>query len=278
MANRGGFDLVAQAMSGIISVTGTPEHPAKCSVPLSDLNAGLYASHAILAALIYRMKTGRGQYIDASLLDSAIAYTIWETNEYWATGRSPIGLGTAHRNSAPYQTFQTSDGAIAIGAANQRNWERLVQVLGLDGLLDDPRFATNSLRFEHRQELEALLAPQFATRTTDQWLQALDAAQVPVGPVLSIEQMVNHPQVMAREMTVSYRHPVVGDVHGLGMPVKFSQTPARLRRPAPMLGQHTFYLLKTRLGMTDDQCARLEADGVVLDAHWKGEPDGADAN
>src|SRR5437867_5609705 len=128
-ADRGGFDLVAQAMSGVLSVTGSPEEPAKVGVPISDLNAGLYASHAILAALFSRIRTGLGQYIDTSLLEAALAYTMWESNEYWATGTAPQRLGTAHRLSAPYQVFPTADGWIAIGAANQRNWERFASVL-----------------------------------------------------------------------------------------------------------------------------------------------------
>src|SRR5207248_344303 len=143
---RGGFDLVAQAMSGLLSVTGSPEEPAKVGVPISDLNAGLYASHAILAALLSRARTGEGQYIDTSLFEAAMAYTIWESNEYWATGMPPQRLGTAHRLAAPYQVFSTANGWIGIGAANQRNWERLVQVIGRSDLLQNPLFASNSDR------------------------------------------------------------------------------------------------------------------------------------
>ncbi|PSR25928.1 MAG: CoA transferase [Sulfobacillus benefaciens] len=267
-AERGGFDLVAQAMSGIISVTGTPDHPAKCGVPLSDLNAGLFASHAILAALLYRGKTGEGQYIDTSLLEGALAYTIWESNEYWSTGDNPKGLGTAHRNSSPYQTFPTADGAIAIGAANQRNWERLAEVLDADELLHDSRFETNRLRTVHRDELASILAPIFQQRSTSEWLEALDAAQVPAGPVLRMSEVYAHPQVIARHMEDTYQHPLAGLVHSIGMPVKLSRTPARIHCPAPLLGQHTFRIMKT-LGMTDEECLELEREGIVVDAHWK---------
>jgi|BEDMetMinimDraft_2_1075160.scaffolds.fasta_scaffold01456_3 crotonobetainyl-CoA:carnitine CoA-transferase CaiB-like acyl-CoA transferase len=269
--DRGGFDLVAQAMGGIISVTGTPQHPAKSGVPLSDLNAGLFASHAILAALFHRARTGEGQRLDTSLLEGAIAYTFWESNEYWATGKPPQGLGTAHRNSAPYQTFPTQDGSIAIGAANQRNWERLAEAIGRPELLEDPRFVTNAGRLQHRAELAETLTETFRRRTTAEWMKVLEEAGVPAGPVLDIGQMYAHPQVRARQMEYLVEHPTAGTVHQIGPAVKYSRTPARIRRPAPLLGQHTFAILK-ELGYSDEECAALEAAGVVRDAHYEGPP------
>ena len=266
MAHKGGFDLVAQGVSGVISVTGTPDHPAKCGVPISDLNAGLFASHAILAALVHRMKTGEGQYIDTSLLEGALAYTIWESTEYWTSGHPPVGLGTAHRNSAPYQTFPTEDGSIVIGAATQRNWERLVHAIHAEPLLDDARFRTNSDRVANRQILEEMLFPIFQQRSTDEWLDLLDEAEVPAGPVLNMAQVYEHPQVKARHMDIHYQHPLAGWVHSIGMPVKFSATPATLVRPAPLLGQHTFYYLR-ELGYSDAECLLLEQQGSVRDAH-----------
>ncbi|MDA8192706.1 MAG: CoA transferase [Thermaerobacter sp.] len=272
MAGQGGFDLVAQAMSGVISVTGTPDHPAKSGVPLSDLNAGLFASHAILAALLYRTQSGEGQYIDTSLLEGALAYTIWESTEYWATNIAPSGLGTAHRNSAPYQTFATQDGSIAIGAANQRNWERLAHALQAEYLLDDARFATNSERLANRGVLADILTTLFKRRSTQDWLAILKAAEVPAGPVLNMAQVYQHPQVKARQMELSYQHPVAGLVHGIGMPVKMSKTPAALLRPAPLLGQHTFHYL-LQAGYSYAECLSMERAGIVRDAHWE-EPDG----
>lgn len=266
MAQRGGFDLVAQAMSGVISVTGTPEHPAKSGVPVSDLNAGLYASHAILAALFHRERTGEGQHIDTSLLEGAMAYTIWESNEYWATGEPPSGLGTAHRNSAPYQTFPTKDGAIAIGAANQRNWERLAHALGTTHLLEDKRFLSNKDRLSHRAELEAELTPVFRLRNTDAWLEVLDAAEVPAGPVMNMAQVYQHPQVQARQMEVTHQHPIAGTVHAIGMPVKMSRTPAEITRTSPLLGQDTFTFLR-EIGYSPEECLSLEEKNIVRDAH-----------
>ena len=252
-ANKGGFDLVAQAMSGLISVTGSPDEPAKVGVPISDLNAGLFASHAILAAMMVRGRTGEGQYIDTSLFEAALAYTIWESNEYWATGQAPHGLGTAHRLSAPYQVFATADGWIAIGAANQRNWERLVQSLERPDLLANPLFSTNSDRMAHLPALVETLTESFKTRTTEEWLPRLEAAGVPCGPVLSLNQVYEHPQVKARNMKMTVEHPVAGPISAIGFPVKYSATPPHLYRPAPVLGQHTFALLES-LGVNREQC------------------------
>jgi crotonobetainyl-CoA:carnitine CoA-transferase CaiB-like acyl-CoA transferase len=265
-SERGGFDLVAQAMSGLISVTGAPGAPAKVGVPISDLNAGLYASHAILAAMLSRARTGEGQFIDTSLFEAALAYTIWESNEYWATGTPPQSLGTAHRLSAPYQVFETGDGWIAIGAANQRNWENLARALGREDLLQVPNFATNAERRAHLPELVEALTETFKTRSTEEWAQALDEAGVPSGPVLSLDKVYEHPQVKARAMDMEVEHPIAGRIHAIGFPVKYSATPPRLYRPAPVLGQHTFQTLES-LGYTAEQRRQLEADGVVLDAH-----------
>ncbi len=263
---RGGFDLVAQAMSGVLSVTGSPEEPAKVGVPISDLNAGLYASHAILAALLSRMRTGEGQYIDTSLFEGALAYTFWELNEYWATGIAPKRLGTAHRLSAPYQVFATSNGWIAIGAANQRNWELLAQALEHPELLDNPHFASNADRMTHITELEEALTAALKTRSTEEWLKVFEEAGVPCGPVLTLDEVYRNPQVKAREMDIEVQHPTAGRIHTIGFPVKYSKTPGQMYRPAPVLGQHTLAILES-LGYSTEERQRLEADGVVRDAH-----------
>ena len=265
---RGGFDLVAQAISGVLSVTSSPEEPAKVGVPNSDLNAGLYASHAILAALLSRMHTGEGQYIDTSLFEAALAYTIWESNEYWATGMAPRRLGTAHRLAAPYQVFATANGWIAIGAANQRNWELLARVLDRSDLLQNADFATNADRMANLTELVETLTATLKTRTTEEWLQLFDEAGVPCGPVLTLGEVYQHPQVKARAMDIEVQHPIAGNIHAIGFPVKYSSTPGQMYRPAPVLGQHTFVMLES-LGYSSEQCRQFEADGVVLDAHLK---------
>lgn len=273
LREQGGFDMVAQAMSGVLSVTGSPEAPAKVGVPISDLNAGLFASHAILAALLARARTGEGQHIDTSLLEAALAYTIWESNEYWATGLPPKRLGTAHRISAPYQVFETQDGWIAIGAANQRNWERLAHALDRPDLLEHPDFTTNSDRVTHLPALVATLTETIKTRSTAEWAERLQSAGVPSGPVLTLDQVYANPQVRAREMDIEIEHPVAGRVHAIGMPVKFSATPGRVTRPAPVLGQHTYALLQS-LGVSEAQCRELEASGIIHGGHPNEPADG----
>src|SRR5712692_505740 len=227
---RGGFDLVAQAMSGILSITGSPEELAKVGVPISDLNAGLYASHAILAALLSRIRTGEGQYIETSLLEAALEYNIWESNEYWATGTAPRGLGTAHRLAAPYQVFATASGWIAIGAANQRNWEQLVRALDRPDLLHNAKFATNADRMSHREELVETVTATLKKRTTEEWLPVFDEAGVPCGPVLTLDEVYLHPQVQARAMDIEVQHPIAGRIHAIGFPVKYSDTPGHIYR------------------------------------------------
>jgi crotonobetainyl-CoA:carnitine CoA-transferase CaiB-like acyl-CoA transferase len=267
---RGGFDMVAQAMSGVMSVTGSPEEPAKVGVPISDLNAGLFASHALLAALFARTRSGEGQFIETSLFESALAYTIWESNEYWATGKAPKRLGTAHRIAAPYQVFPTANGWIAIGAANQRNWERLVQALERPDLLQNTLFATNSDRLANLPTLVETLTQVLKTRTTEAWLQVLEQADVASGPVLTLDQVYQHPQVQARNMDIEIEHPVAGRVHAIGFPVKYSSTPGQVYRSAPVLGQHTFQVLRS-LGMSSEECHQLEGEGVISDAHLEEE-------
>ena len=265
---RGGFDLVAQAMSGVLSVTGSPEAPAKVGVPISDLNAGLYASHAILASLLVRARTGEGQYIDTSLFEAALAYTLWESNEYWASGTSPRRLGTSHRLAAPYQVFATANGWIAIGAANQRNWELLAKAMDREDLLLNPAFASNADRMANLAQLVETLTTTLKTRSTEEWLLIFDEAGVASGPVLDLEAVYRDPQVKARAMDIEIEHPIGGHVHAIGFPVKYSSMPAQMYRPAPVLGQHTFALLES-LGYSPEQCRQFEADGVVLDAHLK---------
>jgi crotonobetainyl-CoA:carnitine CoA-transferase CaiB-like acyl-CoA transferase len=263
---RGGFDLVAQAMSGMLSITGSLEEPAKVGVPVSDLNAGLYASHAILAALLSRVRTGEGQLVDTSLFEAALAYTIWESNEYWATGMPPRRLGTAHRLAAPYQVFATANGWIAIGAANQRNWELLARAMGRSDLLQNAAFATNADRMANLAQLVETLTATLKTRATEEWLRVFDEAGVPCGPVLTLDEVYQHPQVKARAMDIEVQHPIAGHIHTIGFPVKYSSTPGQMYRPAPVLGQHTFALLES-LGYSPEQCRQLETDGIIHDAH-----------
>src|SRR5215831_17850024 len=230
--DRGGFDLVAQAMSGMISITGNPgEPPVKVGVPIADLNAGIYACYAILAAYIHRLKTGQGQRIDTSLLEASLAYTFWESAIFFATGDNPPPMGSAHRLSAPYQVFKAADGHFALGAANQANWHKLCEAIGRPDLLEDERFTTNGDRTTNQRELSAVLEDVFAAGPVEYWMAALGHAGVPAGPVYSIGQVYSDPQVLARDMSVEIEHPAAGSTRVIGVPVKLSATPGQIRRP-----------------------------------------------
>ena len=262
-ARRGGFDLVAQGMSGLMSVTGHPDSaPTKIGVPVCDLNAGMFAALGILTAYISRLKTGQGQQVDTSLLEGGIAYTFWESAMYFATGESPGPKGSAHRLTAPYQAFETSDGYVNVGAANQANWERLCAAIGRDELASDPRFAEPRDRMDNLDELTATLEETFSRKPSDHWLNALEAAGVPAGPIYDLGQVYEDPQVRARQMIVETDHPVAGQISNIGIPVKLSETPGRFQRPAPTLGQHTDEVLR-ELGRTDAEIADLRSTGAV---------------
>ena len=261
--SRGGFDLVAQGMSGLISVTGHPGGPpTKVAVPISDLNAGIFGAYGILAAYVHRLKTGEGQHVDTSLLEAAVAYTFWESSAYFASGQIPQPMGSAHRLNAPYQVFETGDGAVCIGAANQSTWEKLCTVLERQDLAQDPRFATNADRVRHYRELATLLQPILLKRKMAAWLTLLEAAGVPAGPIYTIAQVYEDPHVQAREMVVELDHPAAGTIKNIGIPVKLSLTPGRIRRPAPLLGQDTDEILLW-LGLEHAEITRLRASGII---------------
>ena len=262
-ARRGGFDLVAQGMSGLMSVTGhSGGPPAKVGVPICDLNAGMFGAIGILTAYINRLRTGQGQHVDTSLLEGGIAYTFWESAMYFATGDIPEPKGSAHRLTAPYQAFETSDGYVNIGAANQANWERLCVAIGRDELAADPRFVEPRDRMNNLDDLVSTLEGTFAQQTSDHWLEILDAASVPAGPINDLAQVYDDPQVQAREMMVETDHPVAGRVKNIGIPIKLSETPGRFQRPAPTLGQHTDEVLSD-LGCSDDEIDKLRTGGAV---------------
>jgi crotonobetainyl-CoA:carnitine CoA-transferase CaiB-like acyl-CoA transferase len=238
-AMRPGYDLIAQAMSGLMSAVGMPDQePVKNTTPVGDLGSALFAAYAILAALISRDKTGEGQLVTASLFEAALGLSIWETAEYWGTGRSPKPLGSANRMSAPYQAVQASDGYFVFAAANQKLWLALLDVIDRRELNDDPRFADNTLRLSNARALIELLRPTFATRTVEEWVDALLAAGVPSGPIYDYEQSLGSDHAKAREMVQDIPHPVEGSFKALGFPVKMSRTPQAVRYPPPLLDEH----------------------------------------
>ena len=263
-AERGGFDPIAQGMSGLMSITGAGSSgpPMKVGAPLTDITAGILGAMGVLAALLARTRTGRGQRVDTSLFEAGIVHTYWQSAIAFATGIAPGALGTAHPLNAPYQAFRTSDGWITVGAANQANWLRLIEALAAPELARDPRFADNASRMKNLKSLETALAPYFASRNSAEWLAKLEAAGVPAGPVLDIKQMHRDAQTLAREMVVEVNHPKAGPVKTLGLPVKFSNTPGGIAGPAPTLGQHTREVLAEH-GFSAAEIEKLIADGAV---------------
>jgi crotonobetainyl-CoA:carnitine CoA-transferase CaiB-like acyl-CoA transferase len=244
-AGRGGFDLIAQGFSGLMSITGEPGRPpVKNGNAVSDMNAGILGALGILAAYVHKLKTGQGQVVDTSLSDASLQQLYWHAAIWFATQRSPEPTGSAHVLTAPYQAFQASDGWINIGGANQANWERIAEVLGHPEWRDDPRFATNSARMAHREELVDLINAVLIGRPRAEWQAAFDTAGVPAGPVHSVGEALSHPQTLARGMVVELEHPLAGLTQAIGCPIHFSATPTQITRAAPLLGQHTRELLQ----------------------------------
>lgn len=238
-AMRPGFDLIAQAMSGVLSSNGFPGmEPAKNSIAVADLGAGLFSVYGVLSAIIGREKTGKGQYIDASLLEAALGLSIWETAELWGTGKPPQPIGSANRMSAPYQAVEASDGWFVIGAANQGLWLKMIDVMGRAELQDDPRWSDNASRVQNRQELIDAMAPTFKTRTKQEWIDTLLGAGVPAAPILDYGEAIASEQAEAREMMMMVEHPVEGEFRSLGFPVKMRGTPQEVRLPPPLLDEH----------------------------------------
>lgn len=260
----GGFDLVAQGMSGLMSLTGEGpgRPPVKCGVPLTDVTAGILAALGVVAAWVHRSKTGEGQRVDTSLFEAGIVHTYWQSAMALATGAAPGPMGSAHPLAAPYQAFETADGWITVGAANETTWRRLASVLGAPELADDPRFASNERRMANLAELTELLAPRFRRRPAAEWLELLRDAGVPAGPVHDVVDMHGDPQTLARDMVTEVEHSRLGAVKTLGLPIKLSGSPGSVRRGAPVYGEHTREVLEEH-GFPGAEVEELAAAGVV---------------
>ncbi len=263
-AERGGFDLIAQGMSGLMSITGEGpgRPPVKVGAPLTDITAGILGAMGVSAAYARKLQTGEGQRVDTSLFEAGIVHTYWQSAIAFATGRSPGPMGSAHPLNAPYQAFETADGWLNVGAANQANWLRLLEVIEAPELAGDGRFADNQARITNLEALVELLAPYFAARPTGDWLARLEAAGVPAGPVLSVGQMHADPHALARGMVTEVAHPKAGRVKTLGLPIAFSETPGKVARGAPLYGEHSRAVL-AELGYGEAEIEQLIEAGVV---------------
>lgn len=238
-SQRPGFDLIAQAASGVMSITGEPgAPPAKSGVPVTDIGCSLFAVYAILSAYIGRQRTGEGQRIDASLFDAGLAFAVWDIAEYWGTGRVPERIGTANRMAAPYQAVRAADGHFVLGANNDRLWRRLCEAIERPDLADHPDYATNASRMAHRPALIAELEAVFETRPKEHWVDLLLAHGIPAGPINDYAEALGNEHAAARGMVMEIDHPVEGRVRNIGFPVKLHGTPQRVRRHPPLLGEH----------------------------------------
>ncbi|HEY79795.1 MAG TPA: CoA transferase [Anaerolineae bacterium] len=262
--DRPGYDFMIQAHGGIMSITGPVEGPPyKVGVAVVDVTAGLYAVSAILAALHHRERTGQGQYIDIALLDAQVGWLVNVAQNYFATGEKPKRYGNAHPNIVPYETFETADGYLALAVGADAQYQRLCQVIGRPDLWEDARFQTNAGRVTHRDILIPQLQEVFRSRPTQAWLDALWAATIPASPINDIPAVFADPQVQHRGMAQTIQHPQAGELTLLGPVPKLSRTPAAIRTPPPMLGEHTDAVLQELLGLGGDAIAHLREEGVI---------------
>ena len=261
-SDRPGFDLMAQAMSGVMSVTGYPGGPpVKAGVPVADIGCALFAVYATLSAYIGAKASGQGQHVDASLFDSALAFSVWDICDYWGTGKAPEPLGTSNKMTAPYQAMACADGYFVMGANNQKLWRQLCQLIGRPELLEDERFSTISLRLANRPALETELERSFRQQSKAYWVDTLLAAGIPAGPILSYPEAFGSEHARARGMRMEIDHPVEGSVPNIGFAVKLSGTPQQVRRHPPLLGEHTDEVL-AELGLSAEECSELRAQGA----------------
>ncbi|WP_111413685.1 CoA transferase [Billgrantia lactosivorans] len=263
-SHKGGFDLVAQGMTGLMSMTGEPgRRPLKTGIAVYDIGAGITAVYSILAAYIHKMSTGEGQHVDVAIAECGLPWFTWEAAAFFAEGTVPEPTGWRHRVSAPYQAIKVHDGYIMLGCANQRTWERLCQeVIGRPDLLDDPRFISNYQRGQNVEELEAVLEEIFVKDSRESWLAKCDQAGVPAGPINDFAQALDDPHYQARGMIQEVVHPTIGKMKTIGFASKLSETPPQIRRPAPLYAQHTDEVM-AELGIDEARCEELRRKGVI---------------
>lgn len=271
-SQKGGFDIIAQGVTGFMAMTGEPGgRPAKVGIAINDIAAGASAIYGILGAYIHRQNTGEGQYLETSLVDAGLAWTIWESAAYFGNGEVPEATGTRHRRSTPYQAYRTKDGYVTVGSGSQRLWERFChQVVQKPEWITLDKYVDLQKRMENIDDLERDIEEIFQQETTAYWVEKLDAAGVPAGPVYTYDQTLNDPHVLAREMVVDMEHPKLGPIKTIGVPVKYSKTPLQIQSAAPWLGQNSTEKLK-EIGLTEEEIANLYDDEVVYNKYREDE-------
>ena len=267
-ARKGGFDLIAQGMSGMMRMTGHPGGaPTKVGIAMNDIACGVTTLSGILAAYIARLRTGQGQFLETSLLEAGLAWTPWEFGAYFGSGELPTPTGSRHRRSSPYQAYRTQDGYVTAGASNAKLWGNFCKmVCAKPEWLTDPRFATAPARLKNIDALEKEIEAVMMTKPTAHWVEKLDAAEVPGGPVYGYDQILSDPHIKARQMVVDIEHPKIGPMKTLGLPLKSSRDLTAIRKPAPWLGQHSDEVLR-EVGYSPADVARLFEGGVVYDRY-----------
>jgi len=263
---KGGFDIIAQGMSGIMMMTGYPGgRPAKVGIAMNDIASGVTALYGILGAYIAKLRHGTGQYLETSLLEAGLAWSIWEFGAFFGGGEIPTATGTRHRRAAPYQAYRSKDGYVTVGAGSEKLWKNFCTlVVDKPQWLADPRFATLPMRLKNLDELEREIEAVLTTQTTAHWVEKLDAAQVPAGPVYGFDQIMNDPHIKARKMVVDIDHPKIGPMKTLGLPIKSTGDLTAIRAPAPWLGQHSQEVLRG-IGYGAGDIAALFDDSVIFD-------------
>ncbi|MBX6341051.1 MAG: CoA transferase, partial [Thermomicrobiaceae bacterium] len=262
-ADRPGLDQIIQGVSGLMSVTGFEGgEPVRVGIPIADLVTGLFGAYGILAALQARERTGRGQHIQTSLLESMVGMMSFQAIRYLNGAGVPPPAGNHHPINAPYGVFRSKDGYVTIGATGEKRWRKLCEILGAEEWLTDPRFATNGARHANRLLLADLISERLQARTSDEWERIFNEAGIPCGPIYRMDQALEHPQVRHREMVVERPHPTMGTVRLLGMPVKFSDTPTGVYRVPPLFAEHTDEILR-EIGVGDAELEELRAAGVI---------------
>ena len=265
---RPGYDFMIQGMGGMMSVTGEPDGapgggPQRAGVPIADIITGMYASIAICAALAHRAQTGAGQHLDLALLDSQIALLAYQNTNYFSTGKPPGRIGNLHPNIVPYQPFRSSDGEVIVACGNDNLFRKFCDVAGCAALAQDPRFATNGKRVENRVEISQLIQEIFGRKTTAEWLELLESAGVPNGPINNLAQVFEEPQVKARGVKIELDHAAAGKLPLVASPMRFSATPLEYRLAPPLLGEHTDQVLREMLGLDANEIAKLRGDSVI---------------
>lgn len=263
-AEKGAYDMIIQGMGGIISITGEPDgSPVRVGTSISDITAALFTTIGILSALHHRNITGKGQFVDVAMLDSLVAVLENAIVRYFATGDNPKPLGSRHPAITPFEAFKSADGQIIIAIGNDVLWSKFCEYIDKPDLITDARFNTNNKRTDNHDELQPILSEIMCQRTTDEWVEALENIGVPCGPINTIDKVVNHPQIEAREMIAKVVHEITGTVQVPGIPIKMSDTPGKIETPAPSLGQHTDEVMQNELKLSVNEVIKLKQEGII---------------